>query len=704
MRQPVTIGDQKFVWSDEKKAWIDDKTKVIANQGMQSLLEVASNSMFASPQNVQPIPNQTNVTPPANDLKPIEVTPPSTIEKKAEPVYNGEPVNIGGQKFILDPNKGWLDAKTKQLASKDVTKLLEQITGVKTEKKLGTDNIEIEPITIGGTKYIWNPKQQQWIDAKTKEPADKAVQALLTSTITKAGISKLSEVDFGSVGKAAEEKVKTPKEPAQKNKKVPATYQAEVNKKNKRLLVDMITKLKSIDATIRASSKAIAERNRREYADAREAAIEQGAKESLLEKQDATRTGGGMALPIAAVVAIVATQFEPIKEALSTAYRSIERGIDYTSSAVKTINDMFDSIFSLTGTADTPETEETQSTEKKPVPPVPKAQAAAPVASPRAPVQAKPAPEPVKTPQIRAAASSSAPSAASSPQKKEPPKATTTQTPQRATRIAASAPMQNVSKRQPPTQKRNTSGIPRGDIVALGRYLQKQGLVVSEQSKFGRVGKHGKNSAHYHDAALDVNAPGGIVEANDPMWRARFDKWARDLDAAGYTVLWRTKGHDNHIHVQLGGRGIKGGRSIIGRGKGRYIGKKSGYADPNSPMDGGGYAQEQATENTLIESLKSIVDVARGIGKTDSEYMGTIEKMTKDKTNRISDITAKKYADMVSRNLQDSDEARKRNVLELPNLNRKGGSTVQTPSTSFDKIIIDQYLRYFGFRPKTINL
>jgi hypothetical protein len=46
MRQPVTIGDQKFIWSDEKKAWIDEKTKVLANQGIQSLLEVAQTSQF----------------------------------------------------------------------------------------------------------------------------------------------------------------------------------------------------------------------------------------------------------------------------------------------------------------------------------------------------------------------------------------------------------------------------------------------------------------------------------------------------------------------------------------------------------------------------------------------------------------------------------------------------------------------------------
>lgn len=108
--------------------------------------------------------------------------------------------------------------------------------------------------------------------------------------------------------------------------------------------------------------------------------------------------------------------------------------------------------------------------------------------------------------------------------------------------------------------------LPGGDIVALGRALQAQGIRVSEHPAFNGVHpeQHHPGSAHNDGLAIDINAPGKVTEANDPVWGKRFDELAKQIQAAGYTVLWRTKGHDNHIHAQIGGKGIKGGQSIIG--------------------------------------------------------------------------------------------------------------------------------------------
>jgi hypothetical protein len=108
--------------------------------------------------------------------------------------------------------------------------------------------------------------------------------------------------------------------------------------------------------------------------------------------------------------------------------------------------------------------------------------------------------------------------------------------------------------------------LPGGDIVALGRALQAQGIRVSEHPAFNGVHpeQHHPGSAHNDGLAIDINAPGSITEASDPVWGKRFDELAKQIQAAGYTVLWRTKGHDNHIHAQIGGKGIKGGQSIIG--------------------------------------------------------------------------------------------------------------------------------------------
>jgi len=103
--------------------------------------------------------------------------------------------------------------------------------------------------------------------------------------------------------------------------------------------------------------------------------------------------------------------------------------------------------------------------------------------------------------------------------------------------------------------KQATMGnVPRGDLVALGKYLQSQGINVSEHPSFGGVlGKHATNSAHYRGQAIDVNGPPGTIEAHDPVWGKKFDELAAQLRNAGYKVIWRANGHYNHLHAQIGG-------------------------------------------------------------------------------------------------------------------------------------------------------
>jgi hypothetical protein len=97
----------------------------------------------------------------------------------------------------------------------------------------------------------------------------------------------------------------------------------------------------------------------------------------------------------------------------------------------------------------------------------------------------------------------------------------------------------------------SAGNLPPDDIVAAGRALQGMGISVSEHPAFGSVGRHAVNSAHYSGRAIDINGPPGLVEANDPVWGPKFDQIANSLRAAGYKVLWRTAGHDNHIHAEL---------------------------------------------------------------------------------------------------------------------------------------------------------
>lgn len=77
-------------------------------------------------------------------------------------------------------------------------------------------------------------------------------------------------------------------------------------------------------------------------------------------------------------------------------------------------------------------------------------------------------------------------------------------------------------------------------IGIAGRELQRAGLRVSENDQFGGVkGQH--KSAGHGKYAIDINSGTGVVEADVPDLRAKFDQLARRYQARGYRVLWNGK-------------------------------------------------------------------------------------------------------------------------------------------------------------------
>lgn len=113
--------------------------------------------------------------------------------------------------------------------------------------------------------------------------------------------------------------------------------------------------------------------------------------------------------------------------------------------------------------------------------------------------------------------------------------------------------------------KQSGGSYPSGDIVALGKALQGEGLRISEHPAFGGVqGKH-KGRGHYEGRAIDVNVGNGNVEANDPVMGAKFDSLADRLNSLGYKVFWRgagkgpygLAGHENHLHAEIPAGGQK---------------------------------------------------------------------------------------------------------------------------------------------------
>jgi hypothetical protein len=131
------------------------------------------------------------------------------------------------------------------------------------------------------------------------------------------------------------------------------------------------------------------------------------------------------------------------------------------------------------------------------------------------------------------------------------------------------------------------SGMPSaagsGNIIALGKMLQsKYKLRVDENiyfdGKHPAPGTHSKTGGHYDGTAIDVNAPGSVVEANHPHWGPLFDDIARAGAAAGYHTLWKSPDgkHNNHIHFQYSGS--MGRNSKIGAERGGILkGPDSGY-------------------------------------------------------------------------------------------------------------------------------
>ena len=100
-------------------------------------------------------------------------------------------------------------------------------------------------------------------------------------------------------------------------------------------------------------------------------------------------------------------------------------------------------------------------------------------------------------------------------------------------------------------QRAEGGSVPSGDIVGMGKWLEGQGIRVSENPAFGGVNPVHRGRGHYEGRAIDVNAGTGVMEANDPVWGPRFDDIAEKARAAGYTVIWRSAGHFNHMHIEV---------------------------------------------------------------------------------------------------------------------------------------------------------
>ena len=601
------------------------------------------------------------------------------------------PVTIGDQKFIKDFNKGWIDSKTKQPADKGLIRLLDSLViNEPVLKKLRVKiDTTVEPVLINGQKFVYDVNQG-WIDQKTKTPVPPSFQITLNNAVGKPTVPNVS-ASMGMAGNAGMQQTKTTVTPqVQKTGGGTLVYSnVNINKP----IVKMIGALASIDGFLKQrldNQKNIAKNN---LLSIREAQIENISQDAQTQsvKPDAERISGSSA-GLLGLGALALLTLDPVQEAIKSVVNGVVETGKFITGVVSTINKAF--TFLLGSSAVDPTATESQS-ENGAKTPTPDAQ---PVTTEQKPsffasVGAGAATGAVVgsiVPRVGMVAgaivgggiaaykhftssgstttsNSSSPSSAAT-QATPAPNTTTAPnaTPQTTSTPAPNATPQTQSTASAPGQ------IPKNDIVALGNYLASMGADKSKMEHptlSGRVGDHSKNSRHYRGMAIDVNFPG-------PNEGAILDALEPQLQAAGYKTLWRTKGHETHMHVSVGGP--------EGRGS-------STTGDANSLMSVASDTVNMGMEKIgeLFGILGSTI-IKPGVprGKVDySEAIGAAAVQTNAET--AVSKTPKALP--------------KISIPRAPNINRSNTGTTQNPATSTDKNSVYYYLRRFGYQDLNVG-
>ena len=237
-----------------------------------------------------------------------------------------EPITIGDQTFINDPDRGWIDRKTKLPADKSLIKLLDSLELKPVEKKLRVKiDRRVEPVTINGQKFVYDGNALAWIDEKTKVRAADSLQKTLNSVVKVAAFGETSgevEKAYGTIGQIAKTnvKVKTPELPrgtgARPSKltvaKKPVAQKTNQSKLINPVIVNMVSILASIDDTIKQQLEQKKQLDRQDAEQNRENEIESNNALANVEKQHATRIKAKNGLLAGAGGLLLMQYFDPI--------------------------------------------------------------------------------------------------------------------------------------------------------------------------------------------------------------------------------------------------------------------------------------------------------------------------------------------------------------------------------------------------------
>ena len=618
------------------------------------------------------------------------------------------PVTIGDQKFVKDANRGWIDSKTKLPADKGLIRLLDSLViDEPVLKKLRTKiDTRVEPITIGGQKFVYDVNRG-WIDDKTKVPAPKSLQLTLSNLVPRFGKNDAGDIDltagFGIVGQAAQQQTQTKAKP--KSGGGTLVYN---NANIKEPIIKMINALALIDGSLKQrlnNQKIIAAADITAIRESQIEAIDQEQPIKVI-KPDAEKVDGSSA-GLLALGGLALLTLDPVQEALKSVVDGVVNAGKFLTSAVTSINNAF--AFILSSNATDP-TATDSSSESKPTAPATAPDAQPVTEEPSAATgntgDATAAPS-VPTPAPAAVPSTTNTSKPSSSQRSSPTPSTTggattpistgSSTPRpTAIPVATGSTPPSVPSSSPP-KPTTQSAENTGNIIQVNHSDTGSGWGIA-----GATDARGRPVAFSKEGATAfakmMQDSNGIVKPSDVASSKR--SAAKNAAVNGATNSPHLRGVAMDIHG-ASGAWIRQNGHKYGWKAHDYHGTHGGHFI----FGGAGTVPDEGSTSAAGSVTKVVSDTinlgAEKLGELFGMLGSAIIKpgVPRDKEDYSKAITAaavKTNAEVaVTKTPKSSPVPR---LPTPPNINKIDGGATQNPATSTDKNSVYYYLRRFGFQ------
>lgn len=173
-----------------------------------------------------------------------------------------------------------------------------------------------------------------------------------------------------------------------------------------------------------------------------------------------------------------------------------------------------------------------------------------------------------------------------------------------------------------------------GGIVAVAHMLEQLfGVRISEHPAFGGVDPvHTRNSYHYKGRAIDVNY---YPASREPGVLDAVAAWIRGNVDPVTELLWRTKGHYNHLHLAMARGGINPAQSFDGGGW-LQPGWTAAYNGTGRPeMVGGGVIVNIRMDGMIRQTISAAVDASAVADVTRLVVEPVVDKLRREIVDEV---------------------------------------------------------------------